>query len=159
MDRIVRRVVARWNFRVAMSGYRPEIPSWVFERYATKAAFQSNPKVDAALLDAGRESISALLPSFLAFLRKKLGDKYSMNASVTANNIFYFFAPPQPVDSVAVHLGSRGGKLLLDVSYLPHDLHGGVNLSKIVEERAVVTDPDMVGLFLMRMIRKVLARV
>lgn len=159
MDRLVKRVVARWNFRVAMSGYRPAIPSWVFERYATKAAFQSNPKIDAALLDAGRDSIGALLPSFLAFLRRSLGDRYSMNSSVSANNIFYFFEPPQPIDSVAVHLGARGGKLFLEVSYLPHELKGGVNLSKIVEEKVVVEDPDLVGLFMMRLIRKVLARV
>jgi len=142
-----------------MSGYRPEIPQWVFERYATKTSFQSNPKVDAAILNDGRDSISALLPSFLSVLRKSLGDRYSMNSSQTSTDLFYFFAPPQPVDSIAMHIGSHGGKLKLDISYLPRDLRGGVNLSKIVELREVIDDPDMAGLHMMRMLKKLMAKV
>ena len=144
---------------MAMSGYRPEIPQWVFERYATKTSFQSNPRVDAALLNAGRDSIGALLPNFLSVLRKSLGDRYSMNSSLTSTDLFYFFAPPQPVDSIAMHLGCHGGKLKLDISYLPRDLRGGVNLSKIVELREVIDDPDMVGLHMMRMLKKLMAKV
>jgi hypothetical protein len=143
-----------------MSGYRPKIPSWVFERYSSKEAFQSDPKTDAILLNDGRDSISALLPTFITYLRKTLGDRYSMNASATSRDIFYFFEPPHPIDSVAVHLGVRGGRLMLNVSYLPQEISGnGVNLSKIVEDQAIITDPDMAGLFLMRLIKKILSKV
>jgi hypothetical protein len=159
MDRLVRRVAARWGFKVAMSGYRPEIPQWVFDRYATKTSFQSNPAIDAEILDTGRDSISALLPSFLSILRRSLGDRYSMNSSQTSTDLFYFFAPPQPVDSVAMHIGCHGGRLKLDISYLPRDLRGGVNLSKIVELREVIDDPEMTGLHMMRMLKKIMAKI
>ena len=142
-----------------MSGYRPEIPQWVFDRYTTRTSFQSNPQIDRALLNEGRDSISALLPSFLSVLRRSLGDRYSMNSSQTLTDMFYFFAPPQPVDSIAMHLGSHGGKLRLDISYLPRDLKGGVNLSKIVELMEIVEDPEMVGLHMMRLLKKLMAKV
>ena len=159
MDRLIRRIVARWNFKVAMSGYRPDIPQWVFDRYATRVSFQGNPQIDRELLNEGRESISALLPSFLSVLRRSLGDRYSMNSSQTSTDMFYFFAPPQPIDSIAMHLGSHGGKLRLDLSYLPRDLKGGINLSKIVELMEIIEDPELVGLHMMRMIKKLMAKI
>jgi len=142
-----------------MSGYRPDIPQWVFDRYATRVSFQGNPQIDRELLNEGRESISALLPSFLSVLRRSLGDRYSMNSSQTSTDMFYFFAPPQPIDSIAMHLGSHGGKLRLDLSYLPRDLKGGINLSKIVELMEIIEDPELVGLHMMRMIKKLMAKI
>jgi hypothetical protein len=161
MDPLVRRVVATWNFRVAMSGPRPDIPVWVFERYQTKTAFQSNPEVDLALFQEGKDSINGLLPNLISILRKTFGDHWSMNASQRKNDIFYFFAPaiPQKLDAVAMHLGCHGGKLTLDMSYLPFDFSGKVTQAKVIEIQEVIEDADVVGMHMMRMVRKLLSKV
>lgn len=159
MDRLVRSVVARWNFKVAMSGYRPEIPEWIFKRYTVKTSLQSNPAIDLALFKDGRESINALLPNLINLFRKTMGDRYSMSASQRSNDVFYYFSPPQPIDAFTMHLGCRGGKLFLDMGYIPYNLQGKPDRSKVIEIQEVVEDSELVGLRMMNMARRLLAKV
>jgi len=159
MDHLVRSVVARWNFKVAMSGYRPEIPEWVFERYAVKTSFKSNPQIDLALFRDGRDSINALLPNLINLFRKTMGDRYSMNASQRQNDVFYYFSPPQPIDAFTMHLGCHGGKLFLDIGYLPYNLQGKPDQSKVIELQEIVEDSELVGMHMMNMARRLLAKV
>jgi hypothetical protein len=159
MNHIVRSVVARWNFKVAMSEFRPEIPEWIFERYATKTSLQSNPAVDLALFKDGKDSINVLLPNLINLFRKTMGDRYSMNASQRQNDIFYYFSPPQPIDAFTMHLGCRGGKLFLDMGYIPYDFHGKPDRSKVIEVQEVVEDSELVGLHMMGMARRLLAKI
>lgn len=142
-----------------MSGYRPEIPEWVFERYTTKISLQSNPAIDLALFKDGRESINVLLPNLINLFRKTMGDRYSMSASQRQNDIFYYFSPPQPLDAFTMHLGCRGGKLFLDMGYIPYNTQGKPDRSKVIELQEVVEDSELVGLRMMNMARRLLAKI
>jgi hypothetical protein len=157
MDPLVRRVVAGWNFRVAMSGWNPTIPDWVFDRFQEKVAFA--PSGDKEVFALAKDSINILLPNLINLFRKVLGDKYSMNASQRLHEIFYFFSPPQPVDSIAMHLGVRGDKLALSMTYIPYTLMGRPDFSKASELREVIDDPEVVGLHMMGMARRLLAKI
>ena len=157
MDPLVRSVVAGWNFRVAMSGWNPPIPDWVFSRFQSKLAFA--PGGDKALFKMGKDSINILLPNLINLFRKKLGDRYSMNASQRSHEIFYFFSPPQPVDSIAMHLGARGNQLSLSMTYIPYTLMGKPDFSKATELQEMVDDPEVVGLHMMSMARRLLASI
>jgi hypothetical protein len=140
-----------------MSGWRPEIPSWVFGRYQVKLAYAAG---DDEVFQLAKESVNLTLPRFLDLLRKRLHDRYSMNASQRRSEIFYFFAAPQPVDSIALHIAVRGGQTVLDLSYVPYGLTDGrPDMSRLIELREKVDDPEMAGLYLMRMTRKLMDSV
>lgn len=157
MDPLVRSVVAGWNFRVAMSGWNPPIPDWVFSRFQSKLAFA--PAGDKAIFALAKESVNILLPNLLNLFRKTLGDRYSMNASLRSHEIYYFFAPPQPVDSIAMHLGIHGEMTTISLSYIPYTLMGRPDFSKTIELKEVVADPEVVGMHMMNMGRKLMSKV
>jgi hypothetical protein len=155
MDLVIQKVASYWIKR--LSRKTSGIPGWVFDRYQTRESFQSDPRIDEALYQTARESVNALIPTFLAYLRKHLGDRYTLNASSRRTDIYYFFAPPQPIDSVAMHLGVKGAKVRLDLSYSPSDLQGNRAPEKMREVREVIEDPELAGIYMMRMLRKVLS--
>jgi len=157
MDPLVRRVVASWNFRVAMSGWNPPIPDWVFSRFQDKLAFA--PSGDKPIFALAKESVNLLLPNLLNLFRKTLGDKYSVNASARLHEIYYFFAPPQPVDSIAMHLGIRGEMTTISMSYIPFTISGKPDFSKLVELKEIVADPEVVGMHMMNMGRKLMSKI
>lgn len=159
MDHLVRSIVARWNLKVALSGYRPEIPEWVTKYYATKTSFQVAPAVELILFREGRDSINVFLPNLMSLLRKSRGDRYSMNASQRHNDIFYYFAPPQPIDAFTLHLGCRNGELHLDMGYIPYNFQGKPNKSKIIELQEVVDNSELVGMHMMNMARRLLSKI
>lgn len=171
VDPLARRVAARWGRKVAMAGENPPIPAWVFEwgdalvktAYAD-IVYKTVPEMpavqtDEQIFDLARESIDILLPKFVALLHAKFREKFGMNVSATRQRIFYFFAPHNPLENIAVSLMVKQGKVILSVAYAPVDLHGNVNHRGIIEMKELVQDPEMAGLALMRVGRKVLARV
>jgi len=153
MDRLARRVAARWNFKVAMSGWNPPIPEWVFSRVSFA------PSGDRIIFALAKDSVNILLPNLLTLFRKSLGDRYSMNASSRSNEIYYFFSPPQPIDSIAMHVGVRGEMTTISMSYIPYTLMGKPDFSKTTELREIVADPEVVGLHMMTMARKLMAKI
>jgi hypothetical protein len=153
MDRLARRVAARWGFKVAMSGWNPPIPEWVFARVSFA------PAGDKEIFALAKESVNVLLPNLLTLFRKTLGDRYSMNASSRSHEIYYYFSPPQPVDSIAMHLAIRGEMTVISLSYMPYKLNGTPDFSKLVELKEVVADPEIVGLHMMSMARKLMAKI
>jgi hypothetical protein len=157
MDPLVRRVVAGWNFRVAMSGWKPTIPDWVFSRFQSKESFA--PAGDKAIFTLAKESVNLFLPNLLNLFRKTLGDRYSMNASSRSKEIYYFFSPPQPVDSIAMHLAIHGEMSTISLSYMPYKFNGTPDFSKLIELSEVVADPEVVGLHVMNMARKLMSKI
>ena len=153
MDVLVRRVVARWNFKVAMSGWNPTIPQWVFDRVAFA------PSGDKAIFALAKDSVNILLPNLLNLFRKTLGDRYSMNSSSRSSEIYYFFSPPQPVDSIAMHLAIRGEMTTISLAYIPYTLTGRPDFSKTIELREVVADPEVVGMHMMNMARRLMSKI
>ena len=182
MDPLARRVAARYCWSIAMAGPNPPIPAWVtawaegVEAANVKTAYADNGylhqvqldktipsmpavKTDHQLFEEARESIAILLPNFLNLLKQKFKDKFDMNASATGTRIYYFFAPRLPLENIAVSLGVHNHRIFLSVLYAPVDLHGAVNYSKAIEAKENVEDPELAGLALMRLGRKVLGRV
>lgn len=157
MDPLVRSVVAGWNFRVAMSGWKPTIPDWVFSRSQSKLAFA--PSGDKVIFTLAKQSINLFLPNLLNLFRKTLGDRYSMNASSRSKEIYYFFEPPQPVDSIAMHLAIHGEMSTISLSYMPYKFDGTPDFSKVTEMSEVVADPEVVGLHMMNMARKLMSKI
>jgi hypothetical protein len=91
--------------------------------------------------------------------RSKFNERFHMNASATSTRIFYFFAPNHPLENVAVSLMVKRQKVLLSVTYVPLDLQGAIDHRGIIEFKELVQDPEMAGLSLMRLARKVLGHV
>lgn len=166
-----------------MAGPNPPIPAWVVswaERVhadAIKTAYADDRgylhqvqfdktlpsmpvvKTDHQLFDEARESIAILLPNFLNLLKQKFKDKFDMNASAAGTRIFYFFSPKHPLENIAVSMGVHQHRIFMGVLYAPVDLHGSVDYSRAVEAKENVEDPELAGLALMRLGRKVLGRV
>lgn len=167
-----------------MAGPNPPIPAWVtvwadrVQAEAIKTAYADNgylhdlqlqkthpsipvPKIktDQELFAEARESIAILLPNFLALLKSKFKDKFDMNASATGTRIYYFFSPKHPLENIAVALGVHNHRCFLSVLYAPVNLHGAVDYTRAIEVKENVEDPELAGLALMRLGRKVLARV
>jgi hypothetical protein len=171
MDRIARRVAARWAFKQAQGDNPPIIPRWVHtwaESLTTRVAYlgerdeYSLPdlRTDDEVFDAAQDSIEILLPKFLATLKAKFYERYHMNASKTKNRIYYYFTPDNPIDTIALALVVRNHKAYLELIYVPYAVAGDrLDYKKAVRESASVDEPDVAGLALMRMLRKVLARV
>lgn len=159
MNALARRVAARWGFQSVTLGWVPEIPSWVFDRYASKVAFAPSPE-DQEAFSLAKESVNLTLPRFLDLLKKTLHDRYSLNASQRGNEIFYYFAAPNPVDSISLHYTVRNGAVLMDLGYVPFGaVTNRPDYSKAVEVRQIFKDPEMAGLYLMRMAKALLGRI
>jgi hypothetical protein len=171
VDPLARRVAARWGRSVAMSGENPVIPAWVFEwgdalvktAYAD-IVYKTVPEMpavqtDEQIFDLARESIDILLPKFVELLHAKFREKFHANVSATRQRIFYFFAPHNPLENIAVSMMVKQAKVILSVAYVPVDLHGKADHRAMIEARELVQDPEMTGLALMRLGRKVLSRV
>lgn len=161
MDRLARRVAARWAFQQATSGWRPEIPSWVFTKFASREAYVPSPtEVEPSVFDLAKESVNILLPKLLDLLRKKMKERYSLNASQRREEVFYYFATKDPVDSFAMHFSVRNGVVLLDFSYVPFSpVTNRPDYTKVIESRGVAKDPELAGLALMRVVRQVLDQI
>jgi hypothetical protein len=158
MDRIARKVAARWSLRVAMSGWNPPIPEWVF-RFGAKEAFAPSPG-DHDTFELARESVHLMLPTLLGLFRKRLGDRYSMNASQRGLDLFFYFTTPHPIDSIVLHLGVKNGRVQIELRYVPFRLSTSLpDFTKSVGVGEWCDDPEMVGLHVMRMARKVLDKV
>lgn len=154
---LARRVAARWGFLQATKEYVPPIPRWALERAAIRLAFVDTKEPDALLL--AKESVNILLPKFLEMLRKKMGERYYMNASQANGRIFYYFAPRQPVDSFHLMVGSKQGKVFLNLSYMPHRLDGSPDFSNSRQVVQVVEDPELAGLDFMRVTRQLFTKM
>jgi len=182
MDPLTRRVAARWGWSVATAGEQPTIPAWVFEwgdrtfNAAIKTAYADDGYVhhleldktvpsmpvvptDQQLFQTARESIAILLPHFLGLLYGKFKERYTMNASASGTRIYYYFASKHPLESIALTMVVHQHRIFMSLMYAPIDLHGLVDYKRAVEMKEFVEDPELAGLALTRLGRKVLARV
>ena len=159
MIRLARKVAAQWGFRQAMAGWNPPIPSWVFSRFGFKEAFAPSDS-DQETFQLAKESVNIMLPKLQDLLFRRIGDRYFMNASQRKTEVFYFFAPRAPIDTFSVHLAVRGGRVLLNIGYVPYTLDTNrPDFSKSVEVKGMATDPELAGLSLMRLCRKILSQI
>ncbi len=181
MDPLARRVAARWGLQVAMQGYNPPIPAWVFEwaEGTVKTArgvcpdikpfpcphcgkmilYPPQPLTDAETVAIARDSVAGMLPKFLDLLHHKFNERFFMNSSASSTRIHYYFATKNPLETIAVMIGIVSQKIFLSMMYAPVNLQGAVDYKGATEMRENVEDPELAGLALMRLGRNVLARV
>lgn len=141
----VLRVAARWSLQQLE----------LSEQTLAKLAYMPDTPANQAL-DVARDSISVFLPKMMQTIRQVQGERYGMNASESRGRIFYFFSPRHPVDSFNMTLWIQGDKAHIDFGFTPHKLNGQLDLQKAISERAV-SEPEMAGLALMRLVRSVMA--
>jgi len=168
MDRIARRVAARWGLRVATAGAIHQVPAEAIE-WANRLAFIGelddysvtpiHTTIEDLFQDA-KESVEALLPNFLSLLRSKLHDTYHAAVSRSGKRIYYFFQSKDPIDAFAVNLLVQHEDVYLVVGYVPLDLTTGkMNYSKATQYHTIIGKPDLAGLTMMRMTRALLSRI
>lgn len=127
-------------------------------RFANKIAFVGEG--DAEIFREAKTSLHILLPKFIELLHRSLHERYSMNASQSGTKLFYFFQASDPIDAFSLHLSVRGGRAFLALGYVPYGLTSGKpDYGRAVEEQSEVDDPELAGLTLMRMARKLLTRI
>ncbi len=171
----LKRVLSRWGVRVVTAGASGPIPHWVFEwgaglerqvdalrlAYIGEKEFYAPTKLlDPETFSDAKDSLNALLPKFQSMLRAKFGERYHAVMSQTSTRIYYFFSAPSALESFSISLLVKHGNVHLALGYVPARLVGqGLDYSKMVEEQENVGDPDLTGLALMRLTRKLLSRV
>lgn len=165
MLKSARRVAARVAFEEALGSWQPPMPEWVFGLTASfpgeKTALSGPPTAleDQVKFQDAKESIAILLPKFMQTLSSKYHDRYHMNATSRGTRMHYYFATYHPLETFVVDLNVRGGRILLSVHFIPHDMKGKPNLAGSVNEAARVDEAELAGLTLMRLARKLLSRV
>lgn len=105
-----------------------------------------------ATLSLAKESVNLTIPRFLDALRTVMGARFSPNASQRRADIYYYFASKETDDSIAMHLNVRGGQVSLDLAYVPSG-ENGLDYTKTKQVQTRIPDPEMAGLYLMRMVK------
>jgi len=213
MDKIARRVAARWALHEAMGDWQPVMPIWVvpwsdlqirvaygkdridpmlrvpgfFDPKDTKPNTRNrkqklyepsdfmqpniveNPRLHImpqrvenpwqGVFDDAKLSIEIMLPSVLKTLGKKFGDRFYMNATQQKNKLYYYFSGQPALETFALTLSTQGGSTLLWLGYIPNKITGGADFKRAMHEAVRVQDPEMTGLALMRLLRKLLSRI
>lgn len=164
MDRVARKVAARWGLTKVSSA--SAIPGWVVawgDAWAAKLAsrvalFSDLPGYnlsDQEVFAQAQESLHILLPKFQALLYSKLQEKFSASISRSGTRSYYFFSSDGAMETFALTLVVRRGVVDLVLGYVPIGISGHPDYSKAVEEHERVIDPEMAGLSLMRVTRKI----
>lgn len=219
MDKLARRVAARWAFKEAMGDWQPAIPIWVVpwadlqaqrvlvgkrrlqphelqfrvtdpdvtrpadppvftpgdplntnpNRVKYEQNWVYNPKLHEMpervvhpgqdLFDDAKLSLEIMLPKVLQTLGKKFRDRFYMNATQQRMKLYYYFSGHPALETIALTLAIQGGHPVLWVGYIPNKLVGGADFQRGIHESVVVRDPELAGLALMRLLRKLLDRI
>lgn len=170
-----RRVASRWGLRVVTSANPRPIPQWVFDWGADldrrisavhlayigeKDDYSVTHILDTEAFEAAKESLNALLPKFRAMLQAKFHETYYADVSQTSTRVYYFFSANSELESFAITLAVRQGDVFLALGYVPaHVSQHSLDYSKAIEVSERIQDPDMAGLALMRLTRKLLVRI
>jgi hypothetical protein len=209
MNKVARRVAARWALKQAMGDWQPVIPDWVVpwaesgmqrflvakgeldldrtvqvdppkfdlgdplytnpnrRKYEPVQVF--NPKLHEMphrevlpgqdLFDDAKLSVEIMLPRVLRTLRDKFRDPFYMNATQQRLKLYYYFSAHPAMETVALMVSLKNGVIALWLGYIPHKLMGGADFKRGIHETVVVHDPELAGLALMRLLRKLLSRV
>ena len=116
--------------------------------------------LDPEAFDTAKDSLNALLPKFQNLLRVKFHEHFTAHISQTRNRIYYFFTGTSQLESFAITLTVHQGQTFLSLGYVPHHVETGeLDHSKRVEFSERGYDPDLVGLSLMRLTKKLLSKV
>lgn len=168
MDRIARKVASRWAFEWARGPTPPVIPAWVEEwgnRVASRIAFYDDTvdvqvRTEEDLLQDAKDSVNIMLPKFLGALYSKFRERYHANASQTKTRISYFFSARHALETFALTVIVKQATVTLALTYIPNGVSTmSPDWSKAIEEQVRVDDPELAGLTLMRLTRKVLGRL
>jgi hypothetical protein len=111
--------------------------------------------------DEAKLSIEIMLPSVLKTLGKKFNDRFYMNATQQRMKLYYYFAGHPAVETFALTLSIQGGSPLLWFGYIPNkmSLAEGADFKRAIHDSVRVRDPEVAGLALMRLVRKLLSRI
>ena len=112
---------------------------------------------DEKIFKEARDSLEILLPKLLDLLYRTFKDRFHMNASGGKSRIFYYFATKDPLENIALTLGIKAHMPYLSMMYVPTALHGGADYKRGIEFKEVVEDPELAGLTMMRLARKLLS--
>jgi hypothetical protein len=111
------------------------------------------------VFDEAKLSIEIMLPTLLKTLEKKLHDRFYMNATQQRMKLYYYFSGHPALETFALTLSVQGGSSLLWFGYIPNKLLGGADFQKAIHDSVRVSDPEVAGLALMRLVRKLLTRI
>jgi hypothetical protein len=111
------------------------------------------------VFDDAKLSMEVMLPSFQNQLSKKFHDKFYMRATQQRLKLYYYFSGYPALETIALTLGIHGGYPLVWVGYIPTKLQGGSDFSKAIHEQAIATNPELAGLTMMRLVKKLLQRI
>ena len=156
MNKLARRVAARWIISSLEKGWQPPIPEWLLAK--GKVGYSLDTPEGIALHEA-RESVVLFIPKLLSMLRQKMGERYYMNSSTEGHGkIFFFFAPKHPIDSFSLILATDHRGTSLSFGYLPYKVTGRPDFSNSIE-KTMRANPETAGLALMKLVRDVLKDV
>ena len=146
MDRLARRVAARWG-RLALTGERDE--------YFVTPQRTTDPEI----FQDARASVEALFPHFTALLQSKLHEHYHATVSQKGTNVYYFFQAHNPIDAFSVNLFVKHGELYMVVGYVPFNpASDSLDYSKAIQQHGFFDNPEVAGTQLMRLTRMLLER-
>lgn len=165
MDRLSKKVAARWGLRAAL-GATSSVPSWVVAwgdgwgtklsaRVALLSDLPGYKLSDVEVFAQAQESLHILLPKFQALLYSKLQERFSASVSRSGTRAYYFFSSDSELETFAITMMVRRGVVDLVLGYVPISVSGHPNYDQAIEEHERVIDPEMAGLALMRVTRKI----
>lgn len=158
MSRQAKKIASRWvHYKIAIEWQPPIPPEAILRAFGERQAYVPDTQ-SLISLDEARDSVGVFIPKIQELLKKKQGDRYYVNASENRGRIFYFFSPPQPIDTFNMTLAMRGNKTHLSFGYTPYKLDGSPDFKKMITKQ-VLTEPDVAGLAMMRLVRATLAEI
>jgi hypothetical protein len=179
--RLAKTIHARWTLRAAAGDFQPEVANdlvtWT-ERESGRFLIGKNYVHELELLQLNPDnmftpqttldedtfadakiSVAIMIPRLLAALAKKFRDKFYMRATQQRFKLYYYFSGEPALETFALTLTLKRGKPFLWLGYIPNKLTGGADFSKAIQEQVAVSDPEMAGLAMMRLVRSLLAKV
>lgn len=167
MLKLTKRVAARYAFEQALGNGSLAIPSWVeglSERVKVALSYGDpedylEVRSDADVFQDAKDSVAVMLSKFMQMLSSKYHDRYRMNATQRSTRMHYYFATQHPLETFVLDLNVRYGKLQMALHFIPHGPTGEPLLAQSKHELEKVSDPELAGLALTRMARKLLSKV
>lgn len=111
------------------------------------------------IFDEAKLSIEIMLPTVLKTLGKKFNDRFYMNATQQRMKLYYYFSGHPALETFALTLSVQHDLPLLWFGYIPNKLLGGADFQRAIHDSVRVPDPEVAGLALMRLVRKLLSRI
>lgn len=172
MGSLARKVASRWCLRVVSASPQLPLPpiviAWgdaIFHSMRVayigeRDDYSVTPILDPETFTTAKYSLNGLLPKFQDLLRAKFHERFTAHISQAKNRIYYFFSGTSQLESFAITLTVHHGQTFLSLGYVPHHVETGeLDFARKVEVSERASDPEVVGLSLMRLTKRLLSRI